>query len=843
MKLVKIMLFSCELKSHPEKKLVDHLRNVAELSNKIVNSKSIDDQKIFSEITYIIGISHDFGKSTTFFQRYILDPDEKSKYTYHGFLSSFLGYYFVRSYLEGTGLWDEYWYLAPITWIVINKHHGNIENIKYTEIPKIKDHLKIETVMEQMRDVESHYLNEMKVIYDDLWNYSSITGFFDEFNFNAPVFRKGLYKDVKKLCREKNIKYYFYILFFYSVLLDADKLDASGLERVPEKVEISEGDLVDAYKSVKFKEETKINELREKAYTEVKSQLKTLNLNNDRILSINLPTGAGKTLTGFSFVLNLQNKVKDEKGFDPKIIYSLPFLSIIDQNSSIISEILDGRNKKGWNDLLKMKNEETQSLLEKTTPSNLLLKHHHLIDIKYNEERDNELNIIEDINNALLLTESWHSEIVVTTFIQFFYSIITNKNKSARKFHNITNSIIVLDEIQAIPHKYWLLINNMLKFLAYNFNCWVILMTATKPLIFEEKEIKELVENRNEYFEYFDRVDFNFDLTGTYLEDFKKNIFKTIISNEKDVMIVLNTIKSSKELYKYLKENLSEIYSVDPESILDKDGICNFGDLELINMTTHILPKYRLNRINRIKTDSKRKVIVTTQLVEAGVDISVDIIYRDLAPLDSIIQTAGRCNRNDDSGRGIVNIVKLKNNNGVPFFSHVYGKILMNATEEVIGRRSKISEKEFIKNAADSYYLLIKERGSVQDSREIVDHLKNLEFSETLKFQLIPNEGQTASIFIEIDEKAREVRENIETIQMNFKKFDKKNELLKIKRYINCFTLSIRCNKNLRDNIDGLSSIGDNTIFKYVPNNDLRKWYRLDIGFCIPETDIDNRML
>lgn len=838
------MSFSYELKSHPEKKLVDHLRNVAELSNNIVNSKFINEKEIFSKIVYIIGISHDFGKATTFFQKYILNPNEKSKYTYHGFISSFLGYYLVEKYLENAELWDKYWYLAPITWIVINKHHGNIENIKQRELPKINDNLKIETVMKQLKDIKSYHFDEIKFIYGDLWDYSSITNFFDEFTLNGSVFRGRLYKNVKKLCNNKNIKYYFYILFFYSVLLDADKLDASGLERVPKKIEISEKDLVDKYKAVKFKKESKkINKLREDAYQEVKSQLKNLNLDNDRILSINLPTGAGKTLTGFSFVLNLQDKIKTEKGFDPKIIYSLPFLSIIDQNSFTIAEILSGRNKKGWNTLLKMKKEQKELLFEKTIPSNLFLKHHHLIDIKYTEEKDNELNDIEDINNALLLTESWHSEVVITTFIQFFYSVITNKNGSARKFHNIANSIIILDEIQTIPHKYWLLINNMLKFLACNFNCWVVLMTATKPLIFEENEIKELVKNRNEYFEYFDRIDFNFDLSGILFADFKENILETIITDKKDVMIILNTIKSSKELYTYLKENLLEIYSVDPKDVLDDYGICDFGDLELINMTTHILPKYRLNRINRIKNDSKRKVIVTTQLVEAGVDISVDVIYRDLSPLDSIIQTAGRCNRNDNKQRGTVNVFKLKNDKGVPFFSYVYDKVLIDATEEVIGSKCKISEKKFIKSSADLYYFLIKERGSIQDSNEIMDHLKKLDFSDTSQFQLIPRERPLISVFIEINENARRVREYMEEIQQQFKRFEKKNKLLEIRKDINSFTLSINCDKDLKDKITNLNPIGKNENFRYVPKSDLDKWYKLDIGFCLPESDTDMRIL
>lgn len=839
------MSFSFKLKSHPEKKLVKHLYNVAELSKGIINSKSIENKELFSKITYLIGVSHDFGKSTTFFQKYIQDSNEKSKFTYHSFVSSLFGYYLVKDYLEKNELMDEFWYLPSIAWVVINKHHGNINNLKYSEIPKLKDNNKIDVVTEQIKDINSHHLDEIEHIYEDTLSCSQIQDFFDILITRDSNFMNEIYKNLKKLFREKKLKYYFLILFFYSILLDADKLDASGLERIPERVEILEKDLVDQYKAVKFKNHEGINKMREMAYREVISQLPNMSLENDRILSINLPTGVGKTLTAFSFSLGLQDKVQKEIGFNPKIIYSLPFLSIIDQNSSIISEVMAGRYKKDWEKLFDLKQEEKENYFGENVPSNLLLKHHHLVDIKYREEKDNELNIIEDINKSLLLTEGWHSEVVITTFIQFFHSLITNRNRSARKFHNMVNSIIILDEIQSIPHKYWLLLNKMLKYLALEFNCWIILITATKPLIYDKDEIKELVKNRDIYFEAFDRVDFNFDFNEKDFDDFKEEIFNEIIEEkDRDFMVVLNTINSSKDLYNYLKERFSKEYGVVKEkNLIDEDGICKFNDLELINMTTHVLPSYRLNRIDRIRNDAKRKIIITTQLIEAGVDISVDSIYRDLAPLDSIIQTAGRCNRNDEGKRGLINTIVLKAENNM-FYKYVYDSVLIDATKEVIsGTGENISEKDFTMAASDEYYNLVKERGTSDDSREIIEHLTKLEFSDTSKFQLIEKDMPTASIFIEINEEAERIRKYMEEIHEEFKRFERKNKLLEIRKYINSFTLSISYNKKLEDEIWQLPSIGRIEDYKYVPRKDLEEWYKLDVGFCPPESDVDRRML
>lgn len=833
------MSFSFKLKSHPTKLLIKHLENVGRLSEETVNSKYFINKDIFSNIAYLIGISHDFGKSTSYFQDMLLETsNERSKYTYHSFISSLFGYYLTKKFLKNEGILDEFWYLPSIAWIVINKHHGNIRDIKESEILKLKEINKLETIKKQVDNLINNSFVEVEAIYKQLLPDLDIRLFLDTFS-NITNFTNEIYTNTKKICRKKELKYYFYILFFYSVLLDADKLDASGLERIPEKIGYIEKDSVNLYKNAKFKGECKegINEIREMAYNEVNSQISNLELEKDRILSMNLPTGLGKTLTGFSFALNLRDEVKSQFGFYPKIIYSLPFLSIIDQNSSIVAEILANENGIDWNELFKLTKAEKNNILEQKTPSNLLLKHHHLADIKYNEKIENEMNIIEDINQSLLLTEGWHSEIVITTFVQFFHSLITNKNRSARKFHNIINSVIILDEIQSVPHKYWLLINKMLKFLSSEFNCWIILMTATKPLLFSDEEAKELVIKKEKYFEAFDRVNFNFNLTEKDFENFKEEIFSKIVDEQnKDIMVVLNTIKSSKDLYNYLKLELSRKYGIEFEKNIDEDGICIFNGLELINMSTHVLPSFRLNRINRIKEDKKRKIIITTQLVEAGVDISVDVIYRDLAPLDSIIQTAGRCNRNNESEKGTVNIITLTNDNNVPFYKYIYESTLIDITKEVIkDMGSNISEKDFTLDAANRYYVLLKDRTSDAESMKIINHLLKLEFSYVYKnFKLIENYLQSVSIFVEINVEAKKVKKQIDSL---FKtgSLERREKFLELRRSINLFTISINSNKNLAEKMRILPSFGKNDDFKYLPYNSLVDWYKLDIGFWPPE--------
>jgi len=821
------MSFSFKLKSHPNKLLKDHLKNVSNLSERIVNSKHMKRKGVLSKVAFLIGASHDFAKATTFFQERLKNRGKRTEKARHSFLSSLFGYCLVKKYLYKINKLEEFWYLPAIAWIVIKRHHGNIRNMRWASNAEISalDKSGKEIVQKQVGDIVKNNLNEVENIYKEILRDFDIHEFIESVK-NWDELAGNIRKDAKKLCREKNIKHFFNILFFYSVLLDADKLDASGTE-TPPRIENVKKVMVDNYKRNKFGlSKSRIDEVREEAYNEITGFILRLDKKKERVLAINLPTGMGKTLTGLSFSFGLKERVKKELSFSPRIIYCLPFLSIIDQNSEVVEEVFKVGGK--YNKV----------------PSNLFLKHHHLADIVYKEEKDGELNPIKDLNKSLLLMEGWNSEVVMTTFVQFFHSLITNKNRAARKFHNISNSILILDEIQAIPHKYWLLINKSLRHLATEFNCWIILMTATQPLIFEEREIKHLTKNKEKYFEVFDRVEFDFDLNknGKFNEiefkSFKEKILKESTKNEDaDLMVVLNTINSCKGLYEHLKEKLAERYGLDPAKLINGDGVCDFPDLELINLSTNVLPSFRLERINRIKNKTKRKIIITTQLIEAGVDIDVDVIYRDLAPLDCIIQTAGRCNRNNKKQRGIVHVVLLKDGNGRNFCSYIYDPFLIGLTKELIeGFGGKVSEKDFVVKATKKYYSLVKERASEDDSRNILNHIRKLNFADVTEFKLIEEKLPSVSVFIEINNDAERVRKEFERILSMERGFSKRGKLLEIRKAINENTISVSYSKKT-ESIESLPLL-EGEFFRYVPKRELNNWYKLDTGFYVPESNI-----
>ena len=224
------MSSSFKLKSHPEKPLEIHLTNVAFFSKDRVLEKNISNQQLYSEIAFLIGLSHDFAKATTYFQNYLNDHIKTEK-ARHGLLSAIFGYYNIQNYLKTNNL-DDFWYIAPLVWLVILRHHGNLKNIRGMngESENLKD---LSIVEKQIVNIENNNLKELIEFYDK-WDVD-VSNFFKEYK----TVIKNIKRDLKNISRKKGLDHYFLTLFFYSILLDADKMDASNTE-LPKRIEISD---------------------------------------------------------------------------------------------------------------------------------------------------------------------------------------------------------------------------------------------------------------------------------------------------------------------------------------------------------------------------------------------------------------------------------------------------------------------------------------------------------------------------------------------------------------------------------------------------------------------------
>lgn len=814
------------LKSHPDKLLKDHLNNVGNrcrilLQRKNLNIDEFIDPEILQEISYLIGIAHDFGKATTYFQEYLDETDDVKRTklknkpeTHHALISSIFAYSVVKRFLAKKGLLEKEFYkcLPVISFLVVKKHHGDLENVD-DEIYSLNDET-LDVLKKQVKSIDFDILDRIYAgfccdcdafIYEFREKYNE---FVREINTKGKIL-------IRRLKDEESLFYYFISLLLFSSLLDADKMDAANLEIV-ERRDIPD-DIVDRYKRERFGKtngKKKIDRVRERIYNEVVSKVEGLNLDHDKILSLNVPTGTGKTLTSFSFALKLRKRISEEKNFCPRIIYSLPFLSIIDQNSKEFAKVLAPLCDVSWESLFKAKKEDYEDMLAEKIPSTLLLEHHHLSDLVFKKENEFEnLELKEDIGKNLLLIEGWNSEVVVTTFMQFFYSLISNKNRMIRKFHNIVNSIIILDEVQAIPHRYWLLLKESIRFFAKHFNTYFILVTATQPLIFDEKksEIKALVDDKREYFNNIDRVDLIPCLTPTDIKDFEEKVLEDILrDSNRNFLIVMNTIDSSKEIYEFIKNEM-------PSRV---------NNTRIYYLSTNIVPKERLNRINEIKRKTgDRKIIVSTQLIEAGVDIDVDVVYRDFAPLDSINQVSGRCNRNLGERRGIVKVFVLRDG-AKEYYKYIYDSFIISKTQDILKERGieKIPEPIFL-DLNNAYFERVRIGQSDDISKDLLNNVNRLNFSELSEFKLIEDEPYKEDVFVELDNNAEEVWRKYCAIINNkeLKGFEKRKEFLKIKKEFYEYVISIPKNSpNLPPEVCG---------FRYICNSQLEEYYDMETGF------------
>jgi CRISPR-associated endonuclease/helicase Cas3 len=365
--------------------------------------------------------------------------------------------------------------------------------------------------------------------------------------------------------------------------------------------------------------------------------------------------------------------------------------------------------------------------------------------------------------------------------------MLTNKNSDLKKFHRFFNSIFIIDEYQSIPFRYNQALSYVLKRLAEDFNCKFLLMTATDPKWFSEKEAPYICQPQK-YFETLDRVKMKVDLEEKTISNFVNEVANEIKQTNKSYLIILNTINSSKKVYQELTQLLDE---------------------EIAYLSTYVVPQERKQTIKDIR-DKKYRIAVTTQLVEAGVDIDFDVVIRDLAPMDSINQAAGRCNRHGTSEQGEVRIVQLCTDDDKPsiFSKMVYGSInikgkelvdlRLEETKKLLSQKKEWTEAEFLQNV-EQYFTNLKKKSSTDISFSLIKSMKTLSYySDTFNdigitdFKLI-NVSRTNSLFIELNDEAKLLWNKFKEIFEDERKstLEKNKEWLKIRSKFQNYVINV----------------------------------------------------
>lgn len=327
------------------------------------------------------------------------------------------------------------------------------------------------------------------------------------------------------------------------------------------------------------------------------------------IYCLPIPTGGGKTLSSLAYALEFCKKYPETE----RIIYVSPYISITEQNAEVFREAV---GNDAW-----------------------IVEHHSAVirDESNSEDYRTQKASGFDLN--------WEEPFICTTFVQFMNTLFSDKKQSIRRMHQLVHAVVIIDEVQSMPIKCIHTFNYMVNFLNLVCHTNIILCTATQPALKETKcpihysEPKHMIQNAQKWFHAFERV--NIQMLGKYT--YESLLDELVVQVEKfhSILVVLNTKHAVKTLY----------------HMLQAKGV--YAEY----LTTNLCAQHRSDKIHSLKEklqDKKEPVIVvSTNLIEAGVDISFACVYRSMAGLDSIAQTAGRCNRNGEADWGTVRLIEL----------------------------------------------------------------------------------------------------------------------------------------------------------------------------------------
>lgn len=598
------------LKDYEIQSLEDHLKGVKELAEKYGTKLGI------KHICGLAGLLHDVGKYSSEFRNYILEimknPDKPPKRgsVDHSTAGGKLLHEISKHKND-----PHFKLLSDIVGNVIISHHSYLhdylnENLESDYLKRVEEKMVVE--FEEVK----------KLFFKNVMNEIE----FNEYLINA----KNELINYMKNESDKNYprRIMFLTKYIYSVLIDADRTNSMLFEEdnILERKNTNKlfSEYYDRLKrrldhfSKDIRAQSPINQLRMKMSNECEEFANR----PSGIYTLSIPTGGGKTLASLRYALKHAMKFNKER-----IIYVVPFTTIIEQNVIEVRKVLQDYD-------------------------NILEHHSNVIDDNNVNETSNELYSI-DYQKLMLAKDNWDSPIIFTTMVQFLDVFYAYGTRNIRRLHNLINSVIIFDEVQKLPIKCVSLFNHSLNFLKNYGNASIILCTATQPALnyvnhkLELNPNAEIIDNVEKVVDKFKRVNIVDLATDSIMS--REELVKFIenkLTDVNDMLIILNTKTAVRNLYKALKKlNLQ---------------------IPIYHLSTSMCASHRtivLNKIRNLLANNEKVICVSTQLIEAGVDISFDCVVRSLAGLDSIAQAAGRCNRHAEKSIRDVYVIDYKDEN------------------------------------------------------------------------------------------------------------------------------------------------------------------------------------
>ena len=625
--------------------LQEHLENVKNISCSFANSCYLDVSHMSQ-----IALYHDIGKSSDEFQRYIKnETDTRISHSNYG------GYLLSKKDKMGA--------------FCVFGHHSGLTDWG-TNV-----------------DESTTFLGRCNATKKDNLHYH-----IDE--ISVPEIKAFAPQKLRKNKKTAGFDAALEIRMYMSCLVDADWQDSAGFIKTYNTdswgtiynrfFEKTETEFKKSNKKASTEKEKQINQWRTEIFNDCRLAGKN---GNASMYSLSAPTGAGKTFASMAFALE---RVKQGKA--NRIIYCIPYTSIIEQNADVYESVLGSNN---------------------------IVENHSLTEYIGKE------NFGSEEEYRRWVVENWDSPIILSTNVQFFESLLSHKPGRLRKLHNIANSVIILDEAQMLPREFLTPCKEALKLLVEQYGCTVVLCTATQPCLEIGENGNEILSNAGLMYERFKRVSAeNLEgiMSGEELTD------KIVDDLEKDnsVLCVVNRRKTARILYNLVKEKFhGKVY----------------------HLSLNMCAKHREEVLNEIKKEIKSEPIcvISTSLIEAGVDLSFNVGYRELTGLDRLVQAAGRVNRNGRDTMGTLKVFRLS--------GMKYVRPEERESDNLLNSGIDIFSQEAISRYFRSVYSYMAEDDF--DKKEILKKSKELNLREIGNINFI--EDNNIPVVVPYDEEAKKL--------------------------------------------------------------------------------------
>lgn len=453
--------------------------------------------------------------------------------------------------------------------------------------------------------------------------------------------------------------------FLLSALIDSDRIDTISFETnrqyLPKNVDFKIlSDRLDSYIDA-FPIDDEISKIRRI----VSDECLSASCRPKGIFTLSVPTGGGKTLSSLRFAINHARIYGMSR-----IIFVAPYLTILEQNASVVRKALGNLN------------------------DDELVECHSNIDVG-KENSDHETTLDSGV-------DSWDAPIIFTSMVQFLETLFSSGTRRVRRMHNLANSVIIFDEIQSLPIKTTFMFNEAITFLTEYCKSSVVLCTATQPTLGGNLDYplrltkeSEIIENPFELYKSLKRTQVHYLNKGGMPAGHGEvaRVALDSINDHRSVLVIVNTKSMAKHVFEDIRSQLLE-------------------DVSVFHLSTDMCPIHRKKVLQNVldSLGNKKIICVSTQLIEAGVDVDFEVVIRSLAGLDSIAQAAGRCNRNGLMECGDVFVLKTDENIG-PLVDIAEGRrcsepLLSREIDDPlgIGPMREYYNAYFFKRSHDMYY-------------------------------------------------------------------------------------------------------------------------------------------